>query len=100
MAIPTLLDGTLIQYNKDYSNAIDEMDARKMINSSENLSIKSGGKYLVIERRQPIVQSDTIFYNLTGVECNHTTLNLLQMGWKVTDWKVLWKILTCIPKLR
>jgi len=64
---PTLLDGTLIQYSKDYTNAINGMDARKMTNSSENLSIKSGEKYLVIERRQPIVQSDTIFYNLTGV---------------------------------
>ena len=47
MAIHTLLDGTLIQYSNDYSNSIDEMDARKMINSAENLSIKSGGKLLV-----------------------------------------------------
>ena len=62
-----LSDGTLIQYHEDYANTIDGMDARKMANTSENLSIKSGGKNIVIERRQPIVESDTVFYNLSGV---------------------------------
>ncbi|HEU4607192.1 MAG TPA: hypothetical protein VFS31_03720, partial [Chitinophagaceae bacterium] len=59
-------DGNLIQYNEDYSNKIDGLDARKLINSTENLGIKSGGKELVIERRHGLVESDTIFYNLSG----------------------------------
>ena len=42
------------------------MDARKSTNTGENLSIKTGGKLLVIERRQTITQQDTIFFNLTG----------------------------------
>ena len=62
-----LADGTLIQYDKAYSNIIDKMDARKMTNTAENLSIKSGANDLVVERRQPLVQSDTVFYDLTGV---------------------------------
>ena len=64
---PFLADGTLIQYADDYSNAIDGMDANKLVNTSENLSVVSGGKDLVIERRQPIIASDTVFYNLTNV---------------------------------
>ncbi|MDP4285209.1 MAG: T9SS type A sorting domain-containing protein [Bacteroidota bacterium] len=61
-------DGTLQQFSGDYSNAIDRMDAKKMYNSSENLSVKSGGKYLVLERRQMLGKSDTVFFNLTGVK--------------------------------
>jgi subtilisin-like proprotein convertase family protein len=62
-----IADGTLIQYGTDYANAIDGMDARKMANTSENLSIISGGNSLVIERRQPVNAADTIFFNLSGV---------------------------------
>ncbi|MBA3830261.1 MAG: Ig-like domain-containing protein, partial [Taibaiella sp.] len=60
----SLIDGTLIQYNSTYSNALDGMDARKLANIAENLSIKSGGKDIAIERRQPIVETDTVFYSL------------------------------------
>ena len=61
-----LADGALIQYNNTYTNSIDGMDARKMTNGGENLAIKSSGKLLAIERRQPITRPDTIFLNLTG----------------------------------
>ena len=57
----------MIQYADDYSNDVDGMDGKKIVNASENLSIVSGGKNLIIERRQPIVSSDTIFYHLTNV---------------------------------
>ena len=36
-----------------------------MGNSGENLAIKLSGQLLVIERRQPITEHDTIFLNLT-----------------------------------
>ena len=62
-----LTDGNLIQYDESYSNELDRMDARKMVNSAENFGILSNGKNLAIERRQNIVETDTIFYNLTGV---------------------------------
>lgn len=64
---PFITDGTLSQYSQDFSNSIDGMDARKIVNPSENLSILSGGKNLVIERRTTLTQADTIFFNLTGV---------------------------------
>jgi hypothetical protein len=61
------VDGTLHQYNDDYNNGIDGMDARKFFNSADNLSIMSGGKDLIIERRQPITHEDTVFYRLKGI---------------------------------
>ncbi|KAA9034156.1 T9SS type A sorting domain-containing protein, partial [Ginsengibacter hankyongi] len=36
-------------------------------NTSENLSVKTAGKLLVVERRHTITDNDTVFLNLTGV---------------------------------
>ena len=60
----TFVDAALVQYKDDYSAYIDGMDVYKMTNTSENLSIKTGGKLLSIERKHTISQSDTIFLNL------------------------------------
>jgi hypothetical protein len=66
-ATNSLLDGTLQQLNNDYSNAVDGMDARKMFNSSENISIKTGGKYIIIERRKLFTPEDTVFYSMSNL---------------------------------
>ena len=63
----SIVDGILNSFDDAYSNAVDGLDARKSFNTGENLSIKSGGKLLVIERKRTIKQNDTIFLNLTGV---------------------------------
>ena len=60
-------DRTIQQFSDDYSNEVDNLDSRKIANSTENLSIKTGGKDLVIERRNRITSEDTIYYNLTGI---------------------------------
>ena len=44
-------DGLLVNYDENYSSGIDEMDAIKSVNSNENLSVKTSGKLLVVERR-------------------------------------------------
>ncbi len=62
-----ITDGAVQQFSSDFSNDIDANDTRKIANSSENLSIISEGKSLVIERRNLPTQADTISYNLTGV---------------------------------
>ena len=50
-----------------FSNKADGMDARKIsFNTGENLSIKTEGKLLAVERKHTIISSDTIFLNLTG----------------------------------
>jgi hypothetical protein len=63
-----MIDGALINYDDGYSNKVDNMDAIKSTNASENLSIKTGNKLLVIERRQTIIKEDTIFLNLANVK--------------------------------
>jgi len=73
-------DGNLIQYSNAYSNKIDGMDARKLVNSSENFGVISGGKTLGIERRSPIVNTDTIFYNLTGLVAQHYRMEFTATG--------------------
>ncbi|MGN6531484.1 MAG: T9SS type A sorting domain-containing protein, partial [Ginsengibacter sp.] len=62
-----LADGNLLQYNPGFSNKIDGMDARKMINTSENFGIISDGNMLAIERRSGVQSTDTIFYNFSGL---------------------------------
>ncbi len=62
-----ITDGVLLQFGTQFSNDIDVNDAKKLANTSENLSILSNGNSLVIERRNLPTQTDTISYNLTGV---------------------------------
>lgn len=62
-----IADGVLVNYNDSYSNAVDDQDAIKSSNGSENLSIKRANNLLVVERRQPITKSDTIFLNISGL---------------------------------
>ncbi len=63
-----MLDGFLVTYDDLYSNAVDDMDAIKPTNFSENLSVKTGNNLLVIERRQTISKKDTVFLNLTNMK--------------------------------
>jgi hypothetical protein len=62
-----ILDGAIAMFGDSYSNAVDGLDARKSANTSENLSIKTAGKLLSVERRHTLTAQDTIFLNLTTV---------------------------------
>lgn len=59
-----LMDGTLTQYDADYTNQVDGMDARKMFNSSENLGMVRGNTILIIERRQTIRDKDSVLFKI------------------------------------
>ncbi len=63
-----IADGVLVNYSDNYSNLVDDMDAVKSVNSSENLSVNRSGVLLAIERRHTISAGDTIFLSLTGTE--------------------------------
>lgn len=62
-----LTDGVLNDFGDNYNNEVDGMDAIKIANFSENLSVKTGNKLLAIERRHTVTHQDTIFLNLSGV---------------------------------
>jgi hypothetical protein len=61
-----IADGILNTYSDNYSNGIDAMDAKKNLNSTENLSITRGNILLAIERRQSLRTPDTIFFQLSN----------------------------------
>lgn len=63
----TLNDGTLNLFADEYSNELDGLDANKPANTGENVSVKSNGRLLAIERRHSVVQTDTIHLSLSGV---------------------------------
>ena len=69
-----MADGLLINYDDGYSNNVDDMDAIKIGNTSENLSTKTNNTLLVVERKHTISISDTIFLNLTGVSAHNYRL--------------------------
>ncbi len=88
-----LLDGVLDEFGDTYSNGVDGLDARKSMNTGENLSIKTGGKLLVIERRHTVVDNDTIFLNLTNVRVQQyryhfdaQNLNTVAAGYVVDNY--------------
>jgi hypothetical protein len=62
-----LLDGTLATYKPGLSNSIDQFDAIKLKNTSENVSLKRSDSLLAIESRQEIMGKDTLFLDLNQV---------------------------------
>ena len=62
-----ITDGALQLFNPKYSNDVDGLDTKKLTNTSENLSVQTGGKDLVIERRNLPAEGDTISYHLSGI---------------------------------
>lgn len=83
----TWIDGTVTQYGADYSNSIDEKDGRKMTNPGVNVCLLRDNINLVVERRQIIDGTDTIFFKMWGLqkkayEMRFIGVNLGQPGLK------------------
>jgi hypothetical protein len=61
-------DGFLVNYQDCFKNAVDDNDAVKLMNPSENLAIKRDNTLLVIERRHSIMQNDTVFLYMSNLK--------------------------------
>jgi hypothetical protein len=61
-----LADGIMHHFGDVFDNAVDGMDAKKLFNSGENLSVATNGELLVLERRSFFGINDTMFLNLSG----------------------------------
>lgn len=62
-----ILDEVFASYGRDFSNGIDEMDALKMPNVQENLSIIRNGSSLMVERRGLFSElGDTLHLDLSN----------------------------------
>lgn len=76
---PELIDGVMVQYG-NYSNEVDAMDAVKLNNSGENLSMLNGSTHLAVERRGEIVQTDTLFYRLGQMRAQEYAFQFIPTG--------------------
>lgn len=59
-----IVDGGLVVFNDAYSNAVDNNDVRKSQNFGENIGIIRSNTDLVVEKRQAINGTDTVFFNI------------------------------------
>jgi hypothetical protein len=64
----TLADGNVEVFNTAYSDAVDGNDALKLSNTAENFGILRDGQVLVIEARQPVITTDTIYYEMWNMQ--------------------------------
>ena len=60
-----MADGVFINYDETYSSKVDDLDALKIANGNENISIKNAGNFLAIVRRHSIMERDTLHLNLS-----------------------------------
>jgi len=59
-----LYDGSLIVFDDNYSNGVDDNDAIKMNNLGENIALYRDNKLLAIETRRQLQESDTLFFKI------------------------------------
>ncbi len=76
-ATTTLSDGVLAAFANNYSNNIDGMDAKKLTNFGENLSLNSHNALLTVERKPLALTGDTIFLNLAGTQLKQYRFELV-----------------------
>jgi hypothetical protein len=63
-----LADGIVAKYNQNYTGAIGDEDATKLINIDENIAFKRSGVALSVEGRSLIDNDDTLFLSLSNMK--------------------------------
>ncbi len=63
-----IADANVVVFSDDYSNAVDSRDAIKMNNFGDNFGIATAGQTLVVDARQPVTSTDTVFFNMKKVK--------------------------------
>ncbi len=66
--VANITDGSFVVFSEDYSNVIDSWDAVKMNNFGDNFGLSRDGQILVVDARQPVAETDTIFFNMKKVK--------------------------------
>ena len=65
------MDGIKADVGDGFLNVLDDNDAYKISNSSENVSLKRNGKLLSVERHNTITANDTFYLNLTNMRAQN-----------------------------
>ena len=76
----TLLDGVLTEFDRNFSNETDALDAVKLKNTGESLGISNGDDILAVERRGMIRRSDSIVYMLGQVSLRQYEFEFIPTG--------------------
>lgn len=63
-----IADGNIVVFENGFGNEINELDAKKILNSGENLGLSRDGNLFAIEARNEISVNDTIFYYLQNLK--------------------------------
>ncbi len=71
-----LADAAVLNFDAAFSNDLDNMDVRKISNTSDNLSIKKGTVNLVADRRAGLAATDTIFLTLSNTRISNYRFNI------------------------
>ena len=75
----TLADGILAEFREGYKNSIDLMDAIKFNNVKEGLGFLRKNRQIIVERRNIVSETDTLFFKLTNTrQCNYQFEFILQ----------------------
>lgn len=72
-----LADGTMNQYDRSFSSAVNELDAKKLANFNTNLGMLRDGQILAVEKAAPVGVTDTIFYDLRKPLIKNYTLEFI-----------------------
>ena len=65
------MDGVKADFGDQFLDVLDDNDAYKISNSSENVSLKRDGKLLSVERHHTITANDTFYLDLTNVRAQN-----------------------------
>ena len=65
--VVTLVDGAQVRFNTTYNTSADPDDARKMVNTSENISVKRGTELMAVEYRGVPDETDTVQLNIANL---------------------------------
>ena len=83
-----VVDGIMVAFNNQFSNELDELDARKLNNSgTENLSISTHNDRYTIERRSNITQTDTVVLQLANMASRVYQLEITGNGFNSNEVK-------------
>jgi len=64
----SIADANVVKFQDIYSNNVDGNDALKFSNGGENFGILRDTKTLIIEGRQPVSLTDTIYYRMWNMQ--------------------------------
>ena len=58
-------DAVLLSYDDSYSNELDRLDMKKLLNFAENIAVAKNDDILVLERRKTFIKTDTVHLRIS-----------------------------------